>query len=288
MKRSIFAKLMVIIFTIVLLTGCQTTGAVIKSSDGQKDTAGTVESDIEKEDVVDPDKDATGDGSEAGKAEGGILPINQGITVNKIKFEVIDSMTLSEQMISEMEALKLRKGYAFWQQEDGSFLVLISAGEKMTGGYGIEVEAVEDNEGKTYIYVIETAPAEGDMNLQALTYPFFVIKVAGITDQFIILDQDQNEYSLITAEDPAESENSGLFDTVLRLSEDFNNPVIGIYQGQIDSHSIEVLVGEEYMAFSADEIDRFLKGIEVGDKVEITRSISPSDQVTVESITKVK
>ncbi len=284
MKRNLFVKLIVVLMTIALLTGCQSSGAVINSSDGQKDTVEAGDNATEKEDTVESGSDKSTDGDDK---ETGNTPVNQGITVNQIEFEVIDIATLSEELLSEIEALKVQKGYEFWQQEDGSFLILISAGEKLTGGYGIEVESIEDNEGKTYIYVKETEP-EGDMNLQALTYPFVVIKAAGITDQFVILDQDQNEYPRMAAVDQAAGDGSGLFDTVLRLSEDFQNPVTGIYQGQIDNHSIEVLVGEEYMTFSADDIGQFLKGIEVGDKIEIMRAISPSDQVTVESITKVQ
>lgn len=286
MRRNLFTKLIVILMMIALLTGCQSSGAIINSADEQKDTVAAGGSDTEKEDTAEPGEDISA-GGETGNTEGGLQPVNQGITVNQIAFEVIDIATLSEEMLSDIEALKVQKGYEFWQQEDGSFLILISAGEKLTGGYGIEAESMEDNEGKTIIHVKETVP-EGDMNLQALTYPFVVIKAAGITDQFLILDQDQNEYPRLAVGEQVIDGGSVLFDTVLRLSEDFENPVIGLYQGQIDNHSIEVLVGEEYISFSADDIGQYLKGIEVGDKIEITRAISPSDQVTVESITKVQ
>ncbi len=286
MKKNMIAKVMVVIMMMVLLAGCQSSGAVLKSPDGQKDPIGKDDSNAVIEDTKEADQDAKEE-EEAAKEEGGLQPVNQGITVNQIPFEVIDVLTLSEQMMNDIEALKVQYGYEFWQQEDNSFLILISSGEKMTGGYGLEVEAIEDNEGKTYIYIKETDP-EGDMNLQAITYPFVVIKAAGITDQFVILNQDQNELPRMEAVEQPADEAGGVFDTVLRLSEDFENPVIGIYQGQIDSHSIEVLVGEEYLTFSADDIGQFLKGIKIGDKVEITRTISPSDQVLVESITKVK
>ena len=284
MKKKTMKKLMAVLFATLLLTGCQSSKAVIITPEGQKDNPGAGKA-IEQEDLSSSEQDKPND--EADTIDGGIKPVNQGITVNKIPFEVVDTATLSEQMLNEIETLRLQRGYAFWQQEDGSYLILVSAGEKLTGGYGIEVEAVEDNEGKTVISVKETEP-EGDMNLQALTYPAVVIKAAGITEQFIIRDQNQNEYAPIAIDGAGEGDGSGLFDTVLRLSEDFENPVTGIYQGQIDNHSIEVLVGDEYMVFTADEIDRFLKGIQIGDQIEITRSISPSDQITVENIVKAR
>lgn len=276
MKKNLLIKIVTVITAITLLAGCSTSGAFISTPEVKEDTTGAV--------------DSGDDGTGAVKEENQPQPVNQGITVNQIPFEIIDINTLSEEQISEIGALKVQRGYEFWQQEDGSFLILISTGEKMTGGYGIEVVSIEDNEGKTVIAVKESEP-EGDMNLQAITYPFVVVQASGITDQFFIQDQNESEYTRMeAAEVPAsdEGEDSGLFDTVLRLSEDFENPVSGIYQGQIDNHSIEVLVGEEYMTFSADDIARLLKGIEIGDKIEITRSISPSDQVTVESITKLQ
>lgn len=272
MKKNILVKIATVITTMALLVGCSTSGAFISTPEVKKDTS----------DTVDSGKDGVGAVQEESEPQS----VNQGITVNKISFEVIDITTLSEEQISEIELLKAQRGYEFWQQEDGSFLILISAGEKMTGGYGIEVVSIEDNEGRTVIAVKETEP-EGDMNLQAITYPFVVVKTSGITDQFVIQDQNEQEYTRMeAAEIPASNtvEEGGLFDTVLRLSEDFENPVTGIYKGQIDNHSIEVLVGEEYMTFSADDITDLLKGIEIGDKIEITRSISPSDQIMVESI----
>ena len=276
MRKNILIRLVTAITMIALFTGCSTSGAFISTPDEKMETEAPV--------------DEGNDESEAVMEESDQQPVNQGITVNPIQFEVIDINTLSEEMISEIEGLKSQKGYEFWQQEDGSFLILISAGEKLTGGYGIEVVSIEDNEGKTLIAMKESEP-EGDMNLQALTYPFVVVKASGITDQFLIQDQNMNEYTRMVAVEVPDSdtgEDSGLFDTVLRLSEDFENPVTGIYQGQVDNHSIEVLVGEEYMTFSADDIAGLIKGIEIGDRIEITRSISPSDQVMVESITKLQ
>ncbi len=284
MKKTIGIKITAVLCAILLLTGCQSTGAVIKTQEGLKDTIGTVDKDTKQEEHTDPGQNDGSEG-EAIKEEGSIQPGNQGITVNKIIFEVLEIENLSEQIRNEIEVLKLQKGYEFWQQEDGSYLIMIGAGEKLTGGYGIEVEAVEDNEGKTVISVIEHEPV-GDMNLQALTYPFVVIKAAGIADRFLILDQEQNEYPHISAEGKIEGEDSGLFDTVLRLSEDFENPVIGIYQGQIDNHSIEVLVGEAYMVFTADDMDQYIKGLQSGDQVEVIRTVSPSDQVMLERIIK--
>jgi hypothetical protein len=129
------------------------------------------------------------------------VPQNQGITVNKIAYEVMDEATLSETILTELESLKLVRGYTYWLQEDGSYLIFIGAGEKPTGGHTIEVVSIEDNEGKTNISVAEAPPGDNVRVMQILTYPYVVIQASGITDQFNIRDQEQIEYQIILLEE---------------------------------------------------------------------------------------
>jgi hypothetical protein len=69
---------------------------------------------------------------------------------------------------------------------------------------------------------------------------------------------------------------------------DLSAPIQGVYQGQIDNHSIEVLVGDLYVVLNADDIGQYLKGLEKDDPVEFTASVSPSDQLMLESIVEIK
>lgn len=258
MKINIIIIGLALILSVSLFTGCK------KSSE-----------DIPKVVDVEQEKDANDES-------------NQGITVNPIKFEVIDINTLQVQLINEVEILKLNKGYAYWEQENGSYLIFISAGEKNTGGYSVEVKSIEDNEGKTVISIMENVPAADAMVTEAITYPYIIVKTTGITDQFIIRDQNQSEYTLITPQVGNTEDASG---TMLRIDEnsiDFSQPIAGIYQGQMDNHTIEVLVGDIYMPFTSDNIEKYLEGIEEGDSIEITVSISPSDQWIVEDIVKIQ
>jgi hypothetical protein len=107
----------------------------------------------------------------------------QGITVNKISFEEVRDEAVPESLKDKIENLKAKRGYIF-EQRDGYFYVVIFSGEKNTGGYGIKVKSVEDIEGKTKIIVEETAPKEGDMVTQAFTYPYIVVRMKGVTDNF--------------------------------------------------------------------------------------------------------
>ncbi|MBH1939968.1 protease complex subunit PrcB family protein [Mobilitalea sibirica] len=296
MKKMISIKFLMVIFIISLLAGCANTNGAMNDSDElpRVEEDSNTSDDLPKADDVEADKDGEEVSDEVADSEEGVKePSNQGITVNLIDFDVVDVSTLSEEIMNEIEVLKVNKGYEFWEQEDGSYIILISSGEKTTGGYTIEVEAMEDNEGKTAISVIETEPAKDSMNIMVMSYPYVVVKASGITDNFIIRNQDQEEFTRLSLEDIGMDAptNDQLGGTMLRFDEnpiDYSKPIIGIYKGQMDNHTIEVLVGDMYVPFVADEIDRFLEGIDVEDTIEITVSISPSDQVIVENIEKVK
>lgn len=273
MKKNIIMKLFTVILMISFLTGCARP-VTVKVNDGPT-AAADKETGKDSGEVIDVSNDLPDTGT-----------VIRGITVNKINFEVVDVSTLSEQLQNEIEALKQQRGYEFWLQEDGSYYILISSGEKSTGGYGIEVNSIEDNEGRTIIAVTETAPGADEMTAQMITYPFVVIKASGITDNFMINDQNQNEYSRITADAAQVSDQ-----TMLRIDEnavDYSQPILGTYQGLVDNHSIEVLVGDKYMVFSADDIAKYVEGFNTGDDVKIIASISPSDQIVLESIERLQ
>lgn len=223
MRKNIMTKILVIMMVVSLLSGCAVPNVAVNIPD--KKSAKTdnrpvedkLEEDIKEEEKQDENKpeeyvdeiaDTDSDtGSTAdGEADTVISdpikdePVNQGITVNKIEFEGMDISTLTEQFRNDIDSLKLQRGYEFWLQDDGSYLILISAGEKLTGGYGIEVGSVEDNEGRTIITVTETEPDPDSMNAMVITYPCVVIKASGITDQFMITDQNQVEYVRLSLE----------------------------------------------------------------------------------------
>lgn len=261
MKKNIFIMMLLLIFAISLFSGCT-----------------KVPETLPKPEDIEQKKDSYEDD-------------NQGIIVNQIEYEVVDINTLPDQLLNDIELLKLNKGYEYWQQEDGSYLILISAGEKATGGYAIEVRSIEDNEGQTIISIIETEPSANDIVTLAITYPYVVVKAIGITDQFIVRDQNQNEYKRMGLDDVSQDNSGAAGGTMLNIDEnpiDFSKPIVGVYQGRIDNNSIEAKVGETFMAFFSYELDQYLENIEEGDTIEITVSISPSDQLIVEDIVEIQ
>lgn len=59
---------------------------------------------------------------------------------------------------------------------DGVTYVLITAGEKPTGGYQVQISDVNEVGGRIVVNWRLSSPAPGTMTTQALTYPYSIIK----------------------------------------------------------------------------------------------------------------
>ncbi|MBN2558958.1 MAG: protease complex subunit PrcB family protein [Clostridia bacterium] len=190
----------------------------------------------------------------------------QGITVNKIEFKEVEPGDLTEGQIRQINDFALVGGYYHWVDSNGVYRVFISAGEKPTGGHGIKVISVEDNEGMTNIIVEETSPGEDDIVTQAITYPYVVVEMKGITDRFSITGLDGREFELI-------DEN----DIELHIVE-------CIYEGQIDNNSIEVVADGSYLVFRNPGMTNLVSTLKTGDLIRVVYTISDEDQLMLASI----
>jgi hypothetical protein len=182
-----------------------------------------------------------------------------GIAVNEIEFEIIGFDALNGELQNEVDQLKLERGYNYWES-DGGYILLIASGLKATGGFGIEVLLVEDNEGKTNVSVSETSPDPDAMVTQAIEYPFVLIQFKGTTDDFSIVNQDGEAFDRKEVDLSAQE------------------TVEGIYVGQIDNNSIEVTVGEDFMVFRNYIMGELISGIESGDAVKVTYQLTEEGQ----------
>ncbi|MBE0450996.1 MAG: protease complex subunit PrcB family protein [Clostridia bacterium] len=184
---------------------------------------------------------------------------SNGITVNIVEFEIIGFDTLSGDIQNEVDQLKLERGYNYWESDDG-YILFIASGLKATGGFGIEVLSVEDNEGKTVVSVSETSPDPDAMVTQAIEYPYALIRFEGTTDDFSIMNQDGEAFDRKEVDLSAQE------------------TVVGIYVGQIDNNSIEVTVGEDFMVFRNYIMGELISGIESGDAVKVTYQLTEEEQ----------
>ncbi len=101
--------------------------------------------------------------------------------------QAIGFSSASYQLVSSQDQL-----ISLWQRAYGSQLtvpavptldyrretvVALFVGTKPSGGYGIEVRAVREEEGDLYLDVALTEPAAGAINTQAITSPWLIVRV---------------------------------------------------------------------------------------------------------------
>lgn len=169
----------------------------------------------------------------------------------------------------QIDALIVQRGYYKWTTEDGSNYLLISSGEKPTGGYGMMLVSFGDYNGEYKVLVGEGKPAKDAVVPQIITYPYIVIKYVGDLEITEVYNETSEAFTLL--EEPS---------IVEILS------VTGIYQGQIDNNSIEVKVGENFMAFRSVDFETLLVGIETGDTIEIQYVTNNEGQNDLIELTK--
>ncbi|WP_326909765.1 stalk domain-containing protein [Sedimentibacter sp. MB31-C6] len=108
-----------------------------------------------------------------------IIDVASDITVERpIEFEVVDNQSILDNELLKKLYDNNHKIKGIYSLIDGdSIYVLVSAGEKPTGGYGLTVDSItEVTKGTAYIHATLTSPAEGSMVTQVLTYPNTLVK----------------------------------------------------------------------------------------------------------------
>lgn len=185
-----------------------------------------------------------------------------------IEYEVVHSDDLPLELKVEIEAMIIEKGYYTWTVEGGMTYLLVSSGEKPTGGFGIQLISFAEYDGVYKVLVGEGKPAADAMVPQVITYPHVVVKYEGDLEVTEVANEASESFERL-----AES-------SVKLLT------VQGEYQGQMDNSSIEVKVGENYMAFRNYEFESLLEGIETGDIVTIQYSVNAEMQNMLYTIEK--
>ena len=180
----------------------------------------------------------------------------QGIIYNEVDFEVIDEENLSKTIKNAIAEMKDQKGYTYFRDEN-EYTVIVFAGEKNTGGYGIEVVSVEDIEGITKIVVNETGPEKDAFVTQVLTYPKVAIKVSNVAHNFEVTGMDGTEYPKL--DDKKEKNEKSKIDAE------------GIYVGRIDGNSVEIVIEGNPISFRHNEnLVKTVKSMQTNKSVKIT------------------
>lgn len=196
------------------------------------------------------------------------------------EFQVVDITEVENEELSQWyDDNKNELGTYQFESEDAIYL-LIAAGEKRTGGYSIELEN-EKLEGNTFSGELSlNAPGEDEMVTMALTYPTILIEFTGLEELNVDLNvEDLQEEKEVKAD---------------------LNQVIAIYNGQIDSNSIEVdtsisaqlqpyVEDEDVLALRITE-EQFaeIDGIEIGEYIVFNANQDEHDRIVISEILESK
>lgn len=149
-----------------------------------------------------------------------------------VTYTVIDDgmkSSLPQAMLDDLELLKKQRGYFVFTPSDydtgDAIYLMVSAGEKPTGGFSLSLVSLEKENGTLNIQLEEKEPAEDEMVIQVLTYPNLVIKLEQTYASYKITDTDNGHFPELTAADIPERREAQ-----------------GTFNGQIDSNFIEISV----------------------------------------------
>ncbi|OEF98155.1 protease complex subunit PrcB family protein [Desulfuribacillus alkaliarsenatis] len=181
--------------------------------------------------------------------ENGEKPAEGGV---EVEYQVITEQELPAELMDWYLENYQNEGLHMIVLEDTQYII-VSAGERPTGGYQIINLSLKKLDEKIYVTGEVQPPAEGDMVIQALTYPNVLLTRAADDSQFV--------YSGLTQLEPEAAE----------PYEASEGSAYGIFTGMIDQNSIEIqLTPEEHRAFQlTDEAKEQLVGIEEGDHIYI-------------------
>ena len=121
------------------------------------------------------------------------------------KYEIIeDPDTLPKKIAETLEHLKRQRGYFVFNPKDyvtgNDFYVLISAGEKPTGGYSINIDSLTLQNNTLKVVIKEQEPDARDGVIQVITYPLVVVKMYDLIEGIYVIDEDNKEFKEITTE----------------------------------------------------------------------------------------
>ncbi|HHX94428.1 MAG TPA: protease complex subunit PrcB family protein [Clostridia bacterium] len=201
------------------------------------------------------------------------------LQMGEIEFEQVEVNT------DAFDELYEDSEFAAWYdenlKEEGAFsytagekrYVLLSAGEKNTGGYSLENIVVKGTEDSIEITADLNVPGEGSLVTQALTYPNVLLSIPADEREVVFKGFKEN------VQKTAEKEEL-LQDT-------------GEYVGQIDPHSVEIKISgvPEEQAAKAFQLDESIRenfeerhGLQPGDKVKFSYFVDEHQRPVLKEI----
>jgi hypothetical protein len=95
---------------------------------------------------------------------------------NSIDFEVVDPYLEEAELADWYEEFMQKKGIHRLDQGDFTY-ILVSDGEKTSGGYVLEIKAVSADNETLKVDAVLTSPGPDDMTITVITYPAALIRI---------------------------------------------------------------------------------------------------------------
>ena len=93
------------------------------------------------------------------------------------------------------------QGYTVIETKENGIRCHIFSGTKSSGGYGIDVQSIKEEDGILTVTVQEMEPGPEDVVTTALTYPHITISLTPAPKEIRVVDADGTEYSRLEAAD---------------------------------------------------------------------------------------
>lgn len=186
-------------------------------------------------------------------------------TMGDISYQEVNIEELNEEMKSWYQENYKSKGVYDNVSDDGQRYILLSAGEKETGGYSVDILSIIGEEDEIKISGKVNVPDDDQMVTQARTYPYSMVKIEDDGTRDVVLDVFEEEK--------------------IEVTEDIE--VEGSYVGQIDNNFVEIKVEGEPRAFMLTDTsrDKILE-LETGDEVNIVYYENQNGQLILKKIEK--
>ena len=133
-----------------------------------------------------------------------IPPNDNGFQEKEIPFDTVDKDVNSIIQARAQKVIQNSEDFQKLLNEIGSLKLLVEPdfskytviavfqGQKLTGGYSIEINKVKETRDKIQVYIIETFPDPNDVVTQALTSPYHIITIAKTNKEFEFNNLAQN------------------------------------------------------------------------------------------------
>lgn len=115
-----------------------------------------------------------------------------------LEYDTVYIEDVPEIVSQSIDKLILNRGYFKWNI-DGVNYLLISSGEKPTGGYGITVVTFGEYEGVYKVLVGEGKPGKDAVVPQMITHPYVIIKYTGDLEISEVYNELTEKFELLKA-----------------------------------------------------------------------------------------